>query len=47
MNFIHGNGIWKSSKDADSVSPLNSKGQSLAQELLYVNVFGFFFPFYL
>lgn len=45
MNFIHGNGIRKSSMDADSVSPLNSKGQFLAQQLLCVKVFGFFFPF--
>lgn len=33
MNLIHGDGIWESPKDADGISPLNRKIQSLAQEL--------------
>lgn len=38
MNFICGSGIWKIPKDTASVSPLNRKRQSLAQELLFTEV---------
>lgn len=43
MNFIDGNGIWKSTKTAGGVSTLNRKRQSLAQELLCADVSGFLY----